>query len=773
MTTKPKIQPYTRPAGGWGAVGATTHVLVDQRTVVKGGMSLLRMNQPDGFKCPGCAWPDPHQQALLVFCENGAKALAWETTAGRVTPEFFAAHTVSWLEQQSDHWLEQQGRLTEPMVYDRASDRYLPIAWGDAFRLIGRELNALKDPDQAEFYTSGRTSNEAAFLYQLFAREFGTNNFPDCSHMCHEATSVGLPPALGVAKATVVLDDFAQADAIFIFGQNPGTNSPRMLDELHAAARRGTRIVAFNPLRERALERFADPRNVIEMARLSSTPISSSYFQVRVGGDLAALKGIMKALVEADDQALAQDRPRILDVDFIEAHTRGFDALISDLRLTPWRDIERRSGLSRQDLASAAAIYADAKAVICAWGTGITQHLHGTDTVQQIVNLLLLRGNIGRPGAGACPVRGHSNVQGDRSVGITEKPTPQFLDRLKTVFGFEPPREHGHDVVAAVEAMVRGSAKVFIGMGGNFVAAVPDTPVAMAAMRKLQLTVAISTKLNRGHVVHGRKALILPCLGRSEVDLQADGPQEVTVEDSMCNVQASRGRNEPASPHLLSEPAIVAGIAVATLRSSRVNWARMVGNYERIRRAIEAVFPIFQDYNERIRQPGGFHLASTARERIWETPTRRANFHVFPGLNEDLPQDQQDALWLTTIRSHDQYNTTIYGLDDRYRGVYGQRRVLFLSAAEMAKRQLAPDDLVDLRTISSDNVERVARGFKVVRYDVPAGACAAYYPETNGLVPLYSRDPRSGTPASKAIPVRIFRSDAAAGPLPSSPSPAR
>jgi molybdopterin-dependent oxidoreductase alpha subunit len=759
MTTKPKIQTYSSPAGGWGAIAATMRVLSDQRTIVKGTRSLFRMNQPKGFKCPGCAWPDPVDRAPLIFCENGAKALAWETTAKRVTPDFFAAHTVSWLEQQSDYWLEEQGRLTDPMVYDEASDKYIPIAWDAAFELIGRELNTLADPNQAEFYTSGRTSNEAAFLYQLFVREFGTNNFPDCSNMCHEASSVGLPPSLGVAKATVILDDFAHADAIFIFGQNPGTNSPRMLDELHAAARRGTRIVTFNPLRERALERFADPKNPIEMATLTSTPISSDYFQVRVGGDVAALKGMMKALVEADDDAAAQGKPRVLDVDFIEPHTHGVDDLLTDLRTIAWATLERRSGLKKQDLVKAAGICAESRAVIAAWGMGITQHRHGTEAVQQIVNLLLLRGNIGRPGAGACPVRGHSNVQGDRTVGITEKPTPEFLDRLKAVFGFEPPREPGHAVVAAVEAMVRGTAKVFIGMGGNFVAAVPDTGIATAAMRRLSLTVGINTKLNRGHLVHGQKALILPCLGRTEIDLQADGPQAVTVEDSMCNVQASRGSNIPASLQLLSEPAIVAGMARATLPNSKVDWTGMGANYDRIRNAIEAVFPIFENFNERIRQPGGFHLTSTARERIWKTPTGKANFQVFPGLEEDPHLHDPDALWLTTIRSHDQYNTTIYGLDDRYRGVFGQRRVLFLSPKEMAKRKLAPNDIVDLRTISTDSTDRVARGFKLVPYNMPTGACAAYYPETNGLVPLYSRDERSGTPATKAVPVRILRNE--------------
>jgi formate dehydrogenase major subunit len=580
--------------------------------------------------------------------------------------------------------------------------------------------------------------------------------------MCHEASSVGLPPAIGVAKATVVLEDFAHCDAIFIFGQNPGTNSPRMLDELHAAARRGVRIVAFNPLRERALERFADPKNALEMATLRSTPISTHYFQVRVGGDLAALKGMMKALLEADDVALASGRPRVLDVDFIDTHTHGFPALAADLRTTTWTTIERQSGLTRADLATAARVYAEAKAVIAAWGMGITQHRHGTQNVQQIVNLLLLRGNIGRPGAGALPVRGHSNVQGDRTVGINEKPPAELLDRLEAVFGFEPPRHNGHAVAESVEAMIRGEAKVFIALGGNFIAAVPDTEIATRAMRRLELTVGIATKLNRGHLVHGRKALILPCLARSELDIQASGLQFVTVEDSTCMVQLSAGRNRPASPHLLSEPAIVAGMARATLARSRVDWERLLADYDRIRDAIEAVFPIFKDFNTRVRQRGGFHLMSTARERIWNTPTGKANFLLHPGLEEDPHQENPDVLWLTTLRSHDQFNTTIYSLDDRYRGVFGERRVLFLSREEMRKRDLTADDLVDLTTVSTDGTARVARGFKAVPYDMPIGACASYYPETNGLVPLYSRDAQSGTPSTKAVPVRICRSVPAA-----------
>src|SRR3984957_17989671 len=506
---KPRFAPYDAPAGGWGALHATANALREQSILLKGSRGLLSMNQPDGFDCPGCAWPDPRHTSSFEFCENGAKAVSFELTKRRVTREFFATHSVRELEQQSDYWLEEQGRLTEPMRYDPATDHYVPIDWTDAFALIARELNALRDPNEAEFYTSGRTSNEAAFMYQLFARRFGTNNFPDCSNMCHEPTSVGLPESIGIGKGTVVLDDFAQAEAIFIIGQNPGTNSPRMLTELHRASRRNAPIVVFNPLRERALERFAAPQDPIEMATFGETRIASEYCQLRIGGDVAALKGVMKLVLEAHDEALRKGAKPVLDLDFIAHHTHGFEAFADDLRQTKWEDILRVCGVPRDQLERVAAVYMRARAVIVVYGMGITQHRLGTDNVQQTGNLLLLRGNFGKPGAGICPVRGHSNVQGDRTMGVDEKPKPVLLDQLKKVFGFEPPRAHGHNVVDAVQAMVDGRAKVFIGHGGNFVRAVPDWTVAEAAMRRLRLTVAVSTKLNRGHLVHGEEALIL------------------------------------------------------------------------------------------------------------------------------------------------------------------------------------------------------------------------------------------------------------------------
>jgi molybdopterin-dependent oxidoreductase alpha subunit len=761
MSDRKAIRPYHHPAGGWGALKAVGEHLLEQDIAVKGAATLRCMNQPQGFDCPGCAWPDPKHTSSFEFCENGAKAVAWEATAKRCTPQFFAEHSVAELSGWGDYELEMVGRLTDPMAYDAESDHYVPVTWDEAFAIIGRHLNALPDPSMAEFYTSGRTSNEAAFLYPLFVREYGTNNFPDCSNMCHEATSVGLPRSIGVGKGTVLLEDFDKADCIFILGQNPGTNSPRMMTDLRNASRRGAAIISFNPFRERALERFQHPQSPIEMATLTSTPISSRLFQVRVGGDVAVIKGIMKSLVEADEVARANDQPEVLDWDFIRSHTQGFEALVADMKVTQWDDIERHSGLSRDDIEYAARVYMKAERAIIVYGMGITQHRHGAQNVQQLANFAMLRGHIGREGAGICPVRGHSNVQGDRTVGITEVPSEEFLDRLERRFGFKPPRDHGHNVVTALEAMICGEVKVFVAMGGNFAVAMPDWQTTQAALRNLELTVHVSTKLNRSHLIHGRAALILPCLGRTEIDVQASGPQSVTVEDSMSMVHASAGRNKPASEHLLSEPAIVAGIARATLGERTViDWNGFVANYDLIRDAIEDVFPIFQAYNERIRVPGGFHLESTARERIWTTPSGKANFLVHEGLGEDVTVDDPNALWLSTIRSHDQYNTTLYSMSDRYRGVYGQRDVVFINASELQKRGLEDGDRVDLVTLSTDGIQRRVRNFRVIGYSFPNGCCAAYYPETNPLVPLYAHDPLSFTPSSKGIPIRLERARA-------------
>ncbi|AVS82298.1 CbbBc protein [Paracidovorax avenae] len=760
-----KIEFYKGPAGGWGALNSVKNTLLRQDIPLKGAKTLLSANQPDGFDCPGCAWPDRNHASTFEFCENGAKAVAAEATARRAGPELFARHTVAELAAQSDFWLEDQGRLTHPMVYDAASDRYVPIAWDDAFALIARHLNALPDPDQAIFYTSGRASNEAAFLYQLFVREYGTNNFPDCSNMCHEPSGSAMRPQIGVGKGTVTLQDFEQADAIFIFGQNPGTNHPRMLGELREAHKRGAQIVSFNPLRERGLERFADPQSKMEMATLGSTPISTHYFQVRVGGDLAVVKGMMKHLVEAEDR-----EGGVLDHAFIQEHTTGVEALLADLRAESWALIEQESGLSEAQIRAAAEVYRQARSVIACWGMGITQHMHSVATIQMIVNWLLLRGNIGRPGAGPCPVRGHSNVQGDRTMGIWEKPPAALLDRLQEVFGFEPPREPGVDTVEAIQAMLDGKARVFFALGGNFAAATPDTYETWKALQRCDLTVHVTTKLNRSHIVHGREALILPCLGRTEIDMQAAGPQGVTVEDSMSMVHISVGINPPASEHLLSEPAIVARLAAATLGArSRVPWLWLIEDYARIRDKIEQVFADFKDFNQRIAVPGGFRLRNTASERIWNTAAHKAVFVAHP-VPQDTPVHQARArtrdtvvFTLLTTRSHDQYNTTIYGHDDRYRGVYGQRRVVFIHPEDIRALGMKDGDWVDIQTVWSDGQERRADRFKLVGYDIPRGNLAAYYPETNPLVPLSSVALNAGTPTSKSIPVVLVPSAAVAG----------
>jgi formate dehydrogenase major subunit len=750
----PNFAPYDSAAGGWGALRATARALREHSIVLKGSKALLSMNQPDGFDCPGCAWPDPAHTSSFEFCENGAKAVAAELTAKRVTRDFFATHTVTELEQKSDYWLEEQGRLTEPMRYDPATDKYVPVTWDAAFATIATALNALPDPNAAEFYTSGRTSNEAAFLYQLFVRRYGTNNFPDCSNMCHEPTSIGLPASIGIGKGTVILEDFEHADAIFVIGQNPGTNAPRMMTELRNASRRGAAIVVFNPLRERALERFADPQDAVEMATLGATRIASEYAQVAIGGDVAALKGIMKLTLEAHEKAIAAGQPPVLDLGFIAEHTAGLEALAENIRNTAWDDIIATSGLPREQLDRIGQIYINAKATIICYGMGITQHRYGCGNVQQIANLLLLRGNIGRPGAGICPVRGHSNVQGDRTVGIDERPKPEFLDQLGKVFNFSPPREHGHSVVDTVAAMIDGSAKVFIALGGNFIAAVPDKTRAEAAMRKQKLTVNITTKLNRAHLVHGDESLLLPCLARSDIDIQKTGRQSVTVEDSMSMVHASNGLVEPASPMLKSEVAIVCGMARATLGNSGIDWDGFEADYNLIRDKIAAVYPnLFHDFNKRLQQKGGFHLKNGARDREWNTASGKANFLVHDGMAENPPVPNPGMLRLATLRSHDQYNTTIYSLDDRYRGVFGGRMVVFMNAEDMAARNIAPESLVELESLADDQQTRIVTGFKAKPYNIPRGSIAAYYPETNNLLPLAFHDTQAKTPAAKSIPV--------------------
>ncbi len=739
----PGIRHYAGPAGGWGALKATAIAVRTQMDAFDAPATLLRTNQPDGFDCPGCAWPDKEHKSTFQFCENGAKAVTWEATTKRVTPEFFAEHTVSTLWAKSDFELEGYGRLTHPMKYDPQSDTFRPVEWNEAFTRIGEVLRSLA-PNQVEFYTSGRASNEAAFLYQLFARELGTNNFPDCSNMCHQATSVGLPRSIGIGKGTVSLEDFDHTELVISIGHNPGTNHPRMMGTLHELARRGVPIIVFNPLRETALERFADPQSVREMATYSATDIASTYYQVKAGGDAAALKGIAKHLLVLD----------ALDRDFIATQTQGFAEFAADIAATTWEAIERESGLSRADLENVSQIYAKSHATIITYGMGITQHNKGTANVRLIADLLLLRGNIGKPGAGICPLRGHSNVQGNRTVGITEKPTTAFLNRLGEVFGFTPPTAHGHDAVQAAQAMIDGEAKALLCLGGNFAVAMPDHDKAFPALKSLDLSVHVATKLNRTHLLVGKETYLLPCLGRTELDIQRSGQQSITVEDSMSMVHASSGKLKPASPWLRSEPAIVAGIAHATLTNSKTDWLALVADYDRIRDRIEQTLPGFENFNERIRIPGGFRMPLPPTERVWPTASGKAMFSLFDGVTENSPGEGENVLRLVTLRSHDQYNTTIYALDDRYRGVFGRRDVLFMNEEDMQQLGLEHGDRVDITTALPDSRQRLD-DITLVAYSIAPGTVAAYYPEANVLVPLNYLDKESGTPSYKSVPVRI------------------
>ena len=710
--------------------------------------TLLKVNQMDGFDCPSCAWPDPDRDRKTAeFCENGAKAVASEATTERITSEFFAEHPISKLLEQSDRWYEQQGRLTQPMWRPAGSDHYQPIEWDAAFDLIARELNALGSPNEAAFYTSGRASNEAAFLYGLFARQFGTNNLPDCSNLCHESSGAGLTEAIGIGKATVKIEDFSHADAIFVIGQNPGTCHPRMLSELQKAARNGCQIVSVNPLAETGLIRFKNPQEPLSLLA-AGTPIASLFLPVRINGDVALLKGIMKEMLEEDRRSGGQ----ILAHDFIREQTEGFEALAADLDAESWTEIVESSGCSRELIRNAAEIAMRSEHMICCWAMGITQHKNGVANVQMIANFALLRAQIGRRGAGLCPVRGHSNVQGDRTVGIWEKMSDEFMSALGEEFGFSPPKEHGLDAVGTIQAMAEGRVKVFVGLGGNFLAATPDTQLTAQAMQRCRLTVQISTKLNRGHLITGREALILPCLGRTEHDFQASGAQFVSVENTSGVVHQSRGVLPPASKQLRSEPAIVAGMAERTLAGrTTTDWSGMVADYDRIREHIEHVVPGFEQYNRRVRDPGGFYLPNGPREGKFTTPSGKAQFTVHPIARHELLPGE---LLLMTIRSHDQFNTTIYGENDRYRGISNGRRVLFINAQDIAERGLQAGGAVDL--ISRFGSEsRKAERFKLVPYDIPRGCAAAYYPETNVLIPLHSVADRSNQPAFKSIPIRI------------------
>jgi molybdopterin-dependent oxidoreductase alpha subunit len=743
--------PPPEVAGGWAAVAQTVRQVRSHAGLMRGSRALLLLNQHHGFDCPGCAWPEPAQhRSAFEFCENGAKAVAAETTRARADAAFFARHSIEALSARTDHWLGEQGRLTEPMVLHPWRDRYEPISWDDAFALVARAVAALDSPDQAVFYTSGRTSNEAAFLYQLFARQLGTNNLPDCSNMCHESSGWALRETIGVGKGTVQLEDFERADAIFVIGQNPGTNHPRMLTTLQAAARRGCKIVSINPLPEAALSRFQHPQHPLEMLG-SGTPITSLHLPVRVNGDVALLQGIMKEMLEEERR-----RPgRVFDHEFIAAHTDGFGALIETLEAARWEDLVEESGVERAQLRAAAEIAWTAKRTIACWAMGLTQHRNAVANIQEVVNLLLLRGNVGRPGAGLCPVRGHSNVQGDRTMGIWERMDDAFLDRLGRRFRFQPPRHHGLDTVGAIEAMRAGKVKLFVSLGGNFQAATPDTERTAEGLRRCLLTVQVSTTLNRAHLVTGKQALILPCLGRSERDVRGTGAQLVTVEDSMGLVHVSRGPLAPVSKHLRSEAAIVAGLARACLPDSTVPWDALVEDYDRIREHIAAVIPGFEDFNARVRRSGGFALPNAARERRFATPTGKARFTVHARPRHRLAPGQ---LLMMTIRSHDQFNTTVYGLDDRYRGVSGGRRVVFLNEEDMRALGLEAGQIVDLHS-HHEGETRTARRFQVVPFAIPRRCAATYFPEANPLVPLRSFADKSRTPASKSVVITVSKSD--------------
>ncbi|MFE0698616.1 FdhF/YdeP family oxidoreductase [Streptomyces sp. NPDC058872] len=743
----PQVTPPQHAAAGLPAIGHTLRIAQEQMGLRRTARTLLKVNQKDGFDCPGCAWPEGDRRHLAEFCENGAKAVAEEATLRRVTPEFFAAHPVADLATRSGYWLGQQGRITEPVLLDEGGEHYEPVTWERAFAILAEELRALDSPDEALFYTSGRTSNEAAFLLQLFAREFGTNNLPDCSNMCHESSGSALTETIGIGKGSVSLEDLHRADLIIVAGQNPGTNHPRMLSALEKAKASGARIISVNPLPEAGLERFKNPQTPQGMLR--GAALTDLFLQIRIGGDQALFRLLNKLVLETDGA---------VDEDFVRDHTHGYEEFAAAAKAADWDETLTATGLDRSAIERALDMVLASKRTIVCWAMGLTQHKHSVPTIREVVNFLLLRGNIGRPGAGVCPVRGHSNVQGDRTMGIFERPAPAFLDALDKEFGIVSPRHHGFDVVRSIQALRDGEAKVFFAMGGNFVGATPDTEVTEAAMRNARLTVHVSTKLNRSHAVTGTRALILPTLGRTDKDVQRSGRQFVTVEDSMSLVHASRGNLPPASPHLLSEPAIVARMARAVLGAeSTTPWEEFEADYGRIRDRIARVVPGFQDFNARLAaDPGGFALPHAPRdERRFPTTTGKANFTSAP---VEYPEVPEGRLLLQTLRSHDQYNTTIYGLDDRYRGIRGGRRVVLVHPEDAAAFGLADGARADLVSEWTDGTERRAPGFRVVHYPTSRGCAAAYYPETNVLVPLESTADVSNTPASKSVIVRLEQS---------------
>lgn len=741
--------PKTWAAGAPAVISSLKHVM-STAGPIRGTKALLELNQTDGFDCPSCAWPDPDDhRAMTEFCENGAKAVASEATNKVIDERFFANHSIEEMMSQSDYWHDQQGRLTSPMVLREGATHYEPITWEGAFDLMADELKGLDHPDQAIFYTSGRTSNEAAFLYQLFTRHYGTNNLPDCSNMCHESSGAALSPAIGVGKGTVTLDDLHTSDVIICVGQNPGTNHPRMLASLEKCIANGGEVVAINPLREAGLLGFAHPQKISGMLNQAS-PLADQYLQVKLNGDMAIFRGIAKTIFARDEAALAS----VIDHDFIKEHTDGFEAYAEACSISTWDRITKDSGITRDEIELLAdKIIAKDKKLITCWAMGLTQHKNSVDTIREVTNVHLLIGAIGRPGAGVCPVRGHSNVQGDRTMGIYEKSPESFHLGLENAFQFKSPRKHGYDVVEAVHAMHKGDAKFFLAMGGNFLQAAPDTEFTATALRKCNLTAHVVTKLNRSQLVTGKVGLILPCLGRTETDIQKAGRQFITCENSMGIVHMSTGRLKPISTHLMSEPAIVAHLAHKVVGNTKaIDWLAFADDYSLIRDAIEAAIPGFENFNTRVNKAGGFYLQNDAKDRIWNTPNNKANFG--DARLSIFKKKDESRLVLQTLRSHDQYNTTIYGLDDRYRGIGNQRMIIFLNPEDMKERGIKPVQKLKV-TSHWDDRERHIEGLLAIPYEMPRGSAAAYFPEANVLIPIDSTADTSNTPTSKAVEISL------------------
>ncbi len=752
----PELPHSPGPAGGWGSLKGIAQTFGESWPTLAALDSLRRLNKPKGVMCTSCAWPKPANYSAFEFCENGAKAALWELAAARCGPAFWTDRTVTELRAWKDHDLELTGRLTHPLRYDAASDRYVAVTWDAAFADIGATLQTLQ-PEAAVFYASGHAGLEASYLYALLARRYGNNNLPQSSNMCHETTSIGLTKVIGSPVGTIVWDDLAAADCFFFFGQNPGTNSPRFLHPLQEAKQRGAKIVTFNPVIEQGLVSFVNPQNPLDMITGHATQISDQYHQVRSGGDVAAIAGLCKVVLAADDKALAESKARVLDTEFIAQHTTGFDRFVETIRALGWDEIEHESGLTRAALEDAGAIYVAAERVIGVYGMGLTQHAHGTLNIAMLVNLLLMRGNIGRPGAGCCPVRGHSNVQGQRTVGIAEKAHLVPMDKLQALFDFDPPTTDGMNIVEAVEALFAGKVKAFVSLGGNLLRAVPDQARMEQAWPQQELTVMVSTKLNRSHLFPAKKAYVLPCLTRHELDNQAGGTQAVTSEDSFSMINGSIGHREPASPELKSELAIVAGIARATLPPHpRLKWDAWTADYGLVRDLIEATYPEdFRDFNQRMFEPGGFYRGNGAHERIWKTDSGKAVFTDPEALSSIGFKDAPGRFRLITLRSNDQFNTTIYGYSDRFRAIEGTRDVLLMNPDDIVEAGLSDRQTVAMLSDYEDGEERRLGGLTLTAYQLPRGTVASYYPECNVLISIHHHDQLSKTPASKSIPVRI------------------